>query len=416
MQQPASTHHQWNPYHLLKSPHGIDTVLVAVCSVERIDTVEGGGLSVLGLSLNNHCGVALLVFSAFFLLIGLILTVIAFSNSVRSDFNDDPNRLGFLQRNRLTLRVVGPCMIVSGFIMAACGMCFCALNWKVKQEEKEKEDLEYHCPLHDHGESRLTSHHRSRNSVSSALPMGIATAQYSSASRPGTRDSSRPVTRDSSRPVTRDSLMSAGGMSLFDRSVRATGPIGGLFGVVDRGAGGGSSGGIIQEEDRNTPSDEFEYDVDEDGRRASSALPVFLPIFDALRRWCGVMDTAGVKLLSQICSFGALTPGLTSTAVLLLPTNSLQSSGGCDLCYERAKTAKSIEEYEETEKYLNTMGRETIKGADIACFPRPLTPNNTIGDFGLPGAANGSIDQPGSIPDNNNGEQGPPSVNKPSSP
>ncbi len=109
-------------------------ILNVFLQVERIDTVEGGGLSVLGLSLHNHCGVALIVFSIFFLLVGLILAVIAFSNSVRSEIGDDPNRLGFLQRNRNTLRFVGPAMLVSGFVMALCGVCFCCLNWKVNNK------------------------------------------------------------------------------------------------------------------------------------------------------------------------------------------------------------------------------------------------------------------------------------------
>ncbi|XP_064108334.1 uncharacterized protein LOC135216784 isoform X2 [Macrobrachium nipponense] len=110
----------------------------------KVEKVEGGGLSIQGVSLASNCHVTLCVFGTFFLVAGLILSYVSFS-VMSPEEKEERDRIlagGTAPPNPrknassvTQMRKIGPAFICIGLLMLILGISFYALAKKISRDD-----------------------------------------------------------------------------------------------------------------------------------------------------------------------------------------------------------------------------------------------------------------------------------------
>ncbi|XP_066977865.1 uncharacterized protein [Macrobrachium rosenbergii] len=116
----------------------------------KVEKVEGGGLSIQGVSLASNCHVTLCVFGTFFLVAGLILSYVSFSVMSPEEKEERDRILAggtappSPRKNASSvtqMRKIGPAFICIGLLMLILGISFYALARKISRDDLAQRKL-----------------------------------------------------------------------------------------------------------------------------------------------------------------------------------------------------------------------------------------------------------------------------------
>ncbi|XP_063888946.1 uncharacterized protein LOC135115854 isoform X2 [Scylla paramamosain] len=108
----------------------------------QVEKVEGGGLSIQGVSLASNCHVTLCVFGVFFMLAGVVLSYISYSVTLGADEEGSEGKEKGPEEHLASvsqMRMIGPAFLVVGFLMVGLGITLFVLARKISRDEKAKQ-------------------------------------------------------------------------------------------------------------------------------------------------------------------------------------------------------------------------------------------------------------------------------------
>ncbi|KAG0717855.1 hypothetical protein GWK47_007923 [Chionoecetes opilio] len=110
----------------------------------EVEKVEGGGLSIQGVSLASNCHVTLCVFGVFFMLAGVVLSYVSYSVTLgaNGDGTEGSDKGSGPEEHLASvsqMRMIGPAFLVVGFLMVGLGITLFALARKISRDEKVKQ-------------------------------------------------------------------------------------------------------------------------------------------------------------------------------------------------------------------------------------------------------------------------------------